>query len=261
MKIALLLPLLASSLALAEPQPLLGEVGHGQRLFSAHCASCHGADARGGSATASLRDPAFLAMRSDADLFSAISKGQGSQMPAYPRFPELDLWDVVAFLRQGEPRVADFFPDAAFFTAKRYGKLPVVTVYGHAEGGRGPERVAQDSVSLDKLSPKDKVGYLVFFELPRGDGHGSATYGLALHRDGSIARVASSAGLQKPAVDHDYLPFVGLGHKGSGPLPKPKGKRISPKLQAALGQAFDRAMAGVASADREEKDRHWADQK
>ncbi|MHB1846919.1 MAG: c-type cytochrome [Deltaproteobacteria bacterium] len=280
---ATLVYLLLSTAALAEPA-LLGDVAHGASLFKAHCASCHGAEARQTSAgmTEALRDPAFLAMRSDEELLQAISKGSG-RMPAFPRFPELDMWDVVAWLRAGQPQVADFFPDAAFFTAKRYpldrfareraeqamgrplsaseAKLAVVTVYGRSASARGPERVPQDPVSLDKLSPKDKVGYVVFMELPRGDGKGVASYGLSLAPDGRLLRIASAYGANKPSVDRDYQPFVGLGRKGQDSLGKPRGKRVSPKVEAAIDRAYARAIEAVTMADKEEKDRHWADQK
>jgi hypothetical protein len=272
---------LASSTALADA-PLLGDVAHGATLFKAYCASCHGADGRAqGSLSGSpahrprsLRAPSFLATHSDDDLIAAIRQGSAAGMPSFPRFPQLDLWDVLAFLRQGEIQVTDFFPDAAFFMAKPYtldkdakarveeaigrslseaeSTLAVLAFYGQGHGG--PQRVGLDPVSLDKLKPKDKDGYLVFLELPRGDGRGSASYGVAMGKDGHILRIATASG-----SDRGYAPFVGLGHKGRDVLLKPKGKRIPPKVEAEFGRAFVRALEAVTMFDKEERDRHWAD--
>ena len=278
---------LCGATALAEA-PLIGDAAHGATLFKVSCAACHGVEGRGGARSANLRDPAFLAARSDDELAQAIVKGVpatggASAMPAFPGFPQLDRWDIVAFLRQGEPRVTDYFPDAALFTAKSYkldeyardrakaalgrplsegeSTLTVVTFYGHGNGGAGPKWVDQDPVSLDALSPKDKAGYLVFVELPREDGRGSAAYGLALDRDGKLMKIASGAGLARPALDREYQSFVGLGHKGQDALVKPRGKRVAPKVQAAFDRAFIRVLEAVTMADKDERDRHWADQK
>jgi hypothetical protein len=219
-----------------------------------------------------------LATHTDAELTDFIVKGDPGGMPSFPHFPELDLWDVLAFLRQSEIRVTDFFPTAAFFTAKPYtldadakkraaeaighdlsgaeATLAVLTFYGHVEGGgAGPLRVGDQPAELDKLKPKDKVGYLLFLELPRGDGKGDAKYGVALAKDGHILRIASQGG----SIDKAYQPFVGLGHKGSDALIKPKGKRESPKFETAFSHAFVRAIEAVTMFDKDERDRHWAD--
>ncbi len=268
----------------AEP-PLLGDIGHGRALFAAYCASCHGTDGRAQGdlpghppvRPVSLRSSALLAIRSDDQLMASILHGTPKGMPAYPRFPALDLWDVVAFLRQGELRVTDFFPEAAFFTGKAYpldddakqriadalgedpsaaaATLTVLGFYGHSE--MGPQAVAQDPVSLDRLKPRDKIGYLVFVDLPKGSG--SATYGIALGRDGRILKIASEEGLATPSSDRAYQPFVGLGHKGKDVLLHPKGKRVPPRLEKAFGRAFVRVLEALTMYDKEERDRHWAD--
>ncbi|MHB8419722.1 MAG: c-type cytochrome [Myxococcales bacterium] len=278
---ALVAAFLASGAALADA-PVLGDAAHGAALFHAHCASCHGADGRATGTLsghpahrpASLRAPSFLATRSDDDLIQAVRKGSSAGMPSFPRFPGLDLWDVLAFLRQGEIAITDFFPSAALFTAKAYtldenakgraeqaigrpltaaeSTLAVLAFYGQGSGG--PQRVGQDPVSLDKLKPREKDGYLVFLDLPRGDGKGSASYGVALAKDGHILRIAT-----KDGPDRGYQPFLGLGHKGQDVLLKPKGKRIPPKVEADFDQAFVRALEAVTMFDKEERDRHWAD--
>ena len=52
---------------------------------------------------------------------------------------------------------------------------------------------------------------------------------------------------------------MGLGHKGSDALIKPKGKRESPKFETAFSHAFVRAIEAVTMFDKDERDRHWAD--
>jgi hypothetical protein len=262
----------------------LGDPVHGAALFKNYCASCHGADGRAQGELSghppqrpeSLRDPSVLATNTDAELTDFIVKGDPGGMPSFPHFPQLDAWDVIGFLRQGEIRITDFFPSAAFFTAKAYtldadakkraagaighdlsrseATLAVLTFYGQAEGG-GPQRVGDKPDELDKLKPKDKDGYLVFLELPRGDGKGEAAYGVSLAKDGHILRIASESGVP----DKAYLPFVGLGHKGSDALVRPKGKKEPPKFETAFSHAFVRAIEAVTMFDKDERDRHWAD--
>jgi hypothetical protein len=274
---------LSAGPALADPVAI-GDVVHGAALFKSYCAGCHGADGRAeGELTAhppqrpeSLRAPSVLATNTDAELIAYIVKGDPGGMPAYPHFPQLDGWDVLAFLRQGEIRITDFFANAAFFTAKGYKldadaqkraaqaigrdleeseeSLPVLGFYGEAEGSRtGPQRVGDDPVELDKLMPKDKDGYLVFLDLPRGDGKGEAPYGVSLDRDGRILRIANASG----TPDKAYQAFIGMGHKGSYALLKPK--KVPPKIEAAFSRAFVVALVAVDMFDKEERDRHWAD--
>ncbi len=286
---------LCSGLALAE-LPTVGDRDNGERLFRVQCAACHGADGRGGGVLAgrlpspvgNVRDAAFLATQSDESLRALILKGDAqkagaSAMPGAPWLSSLEVADVIAFLRHGALRVTDFFPQARFLTAKTYpldkgtqdrlqkllGRalgagethVTVVTLYGDGHPG-GPEVVPDDPVQLDKLEPKDRKGYLVFGELPQGKGR--AVFGIALDREGAVKKVQSVAGLQAPAQDKPYEAFVGLGDKKAPAALKPKAKGkaapTAPELKA-FNDAYLRGLEGVGFADREEKDRHWADTK
>jgi len=137
-----------------------------------------------------------------------------------------------------------------------------VTFYGDGND-KGPVFVPQDPVQLDKLSPKDRKGYVVFVELPQGKGH--STMGIAMGRDGHIMAVHSEAGLTNAALDKDYQGFLGEGQKSEPETLKAvkgKGKGNSGPTAAeekAFNLEYARAIAGVAMADAEEKDRHWAD--
>jgi mono/diheme cytochrome c family protein len=277
---------------------LQGDLQNGASLFRVQCGTCHGVDGRGGGDLAdklsapvgNLRDSAFLAAHSDDDLEAAILKGVPSgkppmPMPASPWLTGLQLEDIIAFLRKDALKVSDFFPTAQYFIAKSYpldakaqervkkqagqslsaaeASISVVTIYGEGND-KGPVFVPQDPVQLDKLSPKDRKGYVVFVDLPQGKGH--TTMGIAMGRDGRVIAVRSEAGLTDPAQDKDYQAYVGQGDKG---VPEPlkaakaKGKGKTAGPTAAEDRAFNleyaRASAGIALADAEEKDRHWAD--
>jgi mono/diheme cytochrome c family protein len=290
-----LLPLLLSAAARSEA-PRLGDLENGALLIRVHCAACHGVDARGGGELASrlpvrvydLRDPAYLATRSDGALAAAIAKGGAKDkggvrvMPAFPLLSNLDLWDIIAYLRNGQLNVADFFPDARFFTAKKYTfdknaqlrlekefghslsaqdkEITLVAVFGQGTGG-GPEALPADPINLDRLLPKEKVGYLVFAELPFGQKR--VTTGLAISKDGKILKVASIGPTGSDRLVEGYQAFIGLGAKGQTDLLKPASKgKAKPGANPgdrALEEAYARGLEAIVLWDREERERHWAD--
>jgi cytochrome c oxidase cbb3-type subunit 3/ubiquinol-cytochrome c reductase cytochrome c subunit len=85
-----------------------GDPNLGQKVFTADCARCHGADgtgiATGDHHTGSLVDPAYLALISDQGLRSIVIAGEPEEgMPgwqAYPAGPltDADITNVVAWL-------------------------------------------------------------------------------------------------------------------------------------------------------------------
>lgn len=85
-----------------------GDPSQGQKVFTADCARCHGADgngiATGDRHTGSVVDPAYLALISDQGLRSIIIAGKPEEnMPgwqAYPTGPltDADITNVVAWL-------------------------------------------------------------------------------------------------------------------------------------------------------------------
>lgn len=92
-----------------------GRVRYFEKKYKAHCARCHGIDGRGGGENAEAQgvpprdftDAAFMATRSDGQLFYQILMGGGdrSGMPAYG--PESDVgwseervWKLVIFVRR-----------------------------------------------------------------------------------------------------------------------------------------------------------------
>jgi mono/diheme cytochrome c family protein len=294
----LVLPVVLVAAAANSEPPRLGDLDNGALLIRVHCAACHGADARGAGELAAklparvydLRDPAFLATRSDAALAAAISRGGAKDksgirvMPAFPLLSNLDIWDIIAYLRNGQLNVADFFPDARFFTSKKYAfdanaqarlekefghplaaqdkEMTVVAVFGQGTGSGGPEALPADPINLDRLLPKEKVGYLVFAELPSGNK--PVTTGIAIARDGKILKIGSLGAAGSNKLVEGYPGFIGQGMKGQVELlkpaaaPKSKGKAVNTG-DRALQEAYARAIEAIGLWDREERERHWAD--
>ncbi len=90
-----------------------GEPLRGGALFAAECASCHGAEGRGGPFL-SLTNAEFLASASDAYLYEGIARGRrGTPMPSYAAtLNDTQHRDLVAYLRS--KAVAPGAPPAAF---------------------------------------------------------------------------------------------------------------------------------------------------
>ena len=82
-------------------------VAQGEQLYQANCASCHGEEGEGdgddaaGLSMPDLTSQAFMAERSTADFFQAISAGVEGGMPAYgDQLSEEERWAISSFLRQ-----------------------------------------------------------------------------------------------------------------------------------------------------------------
>ncbi|HEY3449524.1 MAG TPA: cytochrome c [Myxococcales bacterium] len=277
-----------------------GDATRGTALYGLHCASCHGADGRGGGALAptlgtpappDLRDLAFLMQRSDDDLQQAIAgggkaRGGSFTMPAFgTQLAALDVWDLVAFVRQGQPSVGEYFPAAARFTAKTYtfdgdgvrrleaalgklspeeGKIVLVTAFGGDKvEGDEPVYVPHDPRLLDALKPKQKLGYLAFgrVKLPNLP---EIPVSLALNKDGAIAKISASLDAipEKERANAAKLlaGYEGQGSKKSpyeelkapGPAPvkgkKAPAKKDEPKGAAEAAKALSRTYLRTVEA-------------
>lgn len=82
-------------------------MAQGEQLYQANCASCHGEEGEGdgddaaGLSMPDLTSQAFMAERSTADFFQAISAGVEGGMPAYgDQLSEEERWAISSFLRQ-----------------------------------------------------------------------------------------------------------------------------------------------------------------
>jgi mono/diheme cytochrome c family protein len=87
--------------ARATGNPLEGDpeaVAGGRKLFEQHCSECHGQDAGGGKRGPSLRVTEVRKATAGA-LFFVLSNGVVRRgMPDWSMLPELERWQIVAFL-------------------------------------------------------------------------------------------------------------------------------------------------------------------
>ena len=86
------------------PVPLTAEhfsndVRAGGKLFSQHCAACHGVDAQGTTRAPSLQTPLVQAMPDDA-LVQFLTDGDLRKgMPSWSRLPEERRWQLTRYLK------------------------------------------------------------------------------------------------------------------------------------------------------------------
>jgi putative heme-binding domain-containing protein len=75
------------------------EAGLGKGIFRVSCAACHGIRARGGRGP-DLTRGVYSCGDNDADLFRTIAEGiPGTDMGAYSRFSDENIWRLVAYIR------------------------------------------------------------------------------------------------------------------------------------------------------------------
>jgi mono/diheme cytochrome c family protein len=294
----------------AEAPPAIGDVHRGAQLYRLNCAACHGATGLGGAAMARSMNPApgavkgtaLLIGRTDAELHGLLAEGGPAlklspTMPAFGKaLTELELWDLIAFMRQGSYGVADFFPAGARYLVKPYtldsyaqerltkslgaavpasdATIEVVTVFnGERAAGAAPVLEPQDPVTLDSLKPKERIGYVAFVNAQLTGDTKPGPVAIATDRDGKIVKAVSLLGTADDARRDKLLAgYVGQGKKGphlpleAAPDPKsrkPKKPAKAPAADAKLtgfDAAYAVAMEGITMYDKEERDRTWADQ-
>lgn len=102
-----------------------GDAKRGAAVYATYCASCHGAEGRGGKAS-SIVDGSYLALVSDQGLRTTVIVGRPylgapdwrGNLPNKPMSPE-DVSDVVAWLAAQRPQ----FPGQPYASAKLIGEL------------------------------------------------------------------------------------------------------------------------------------------
>jgi mono/diheme cytochrome c family protein len=81
------------------PAEASSEIRAGGKLFAQHCASCHGANATGGTRAPSLHTPAVQSMP-DAALVQFLTDGNLRKgMPSWSRLPEERRWQLVRYIK------------------------------------------------------------------------------------------------------------------------------------------------------------------
>jgi putative heme-binding domain-containing protein len=86
------------AIAAANPFDNSAGVEEGRSLFQLHCSYCHGARGEGGRG-ADLTTGQYRRGGSDANLYSTVRNGIGSEMPAV-RATDDEVWKMVAFVKR-----------------------------------------------------------------------------------------------------------------------------------------------------------------
>lgn len=73
---------------------------HGQELYDANCASCHGTDGKGLVPNArNFGDVDYMRGETPVDFYTVISEGRGNEMPAFgDELSSDERWDIVSYL-------------------------------------------------------------------------------------------------------------------------------------------------------------------
>jgi cytochrome c oxidase cbb3-type subunit III len=138
-------------------EPVVGNPERGRTLYAAHCASCHGERAEGGTGTGvafsrprdwkitapALHNPGFLAAATDQMIKTTLMKGrEGTPMGSFLEqgLSERDIDDVVAFVRslENEP-----MPDSSLILEAEDAVLVMESSYDLEDTIEGVKRAAQ----------------------------------------------------------------------------------------------------------------------
>ncbi len=130
----------------------------GARLYSQHCAACHGAEGKGGVGVP-LALPDFLAQADDDYLHKTIRRGRpGRVMPAFAQISDAEVEAVVGYLRalapvDAKPVVVKASPGNAGRGATLYEKRCASCHGAHGEGSHGTGVTFSRPRDLPVLAP------------------------------------------------------------------------------------------------------------
>ncbi len=270
-----------------------GDLTEGKRLFSIHCASCHGEDGTGGGAvrtTPAARNltlPSRMNVLSDRQVYELIRQGgpslqRAATMPAFGgSLSPLELWSIVSFLRGRHLAITDFFPFAESYWGEAYTidqwgleryeqvvgePLPedeqtfvVLGIYRGTQGPDGPRLIPDDPREIAKIQRRAKVGYIVFVAMEVPGIEGEHILGISMDNNGIVYDIKANTTDEALAerIEQTLSHFVGEGRKGQREPFRARG-RLAP-LARAWTPIYFRAMEAVVMFDKAERDRHWAD--
>ena len=273
----------------------IGDIRQGSRLFDLHCRSCHGDEGKGGGAVKSeppapaLNDPSRMTLRSDGQLFAFIKMGGAKTglspvMPAYKdSLDDLEIWDIVAYLRDRHLGLPDFYPDAESFFGDEYSldewglerhellttvklkdaanKFTVLGVYKGTQGPEGARLIPDDPLALSKIDRRAKVGYVAFVKGSVPGVKGSYLFGISMDNGGLVWKIRANTDnlAAKQKLEKMLEVWEGYGNKGMK-TPFEGGRSKSERAVAkAWTEIYSRAMEAVVMYDKAERERHWAD--
>lgn len=82
------------------------DIAAGERLYGDYCARCHGADLQGTRGRPSLRSDVVQGA-TDGELFWLLKNGDLRHgMPSWSILPEAERWQILAFVKSTQQRVA-----------------------------------------------------------------------------------------------------------------------------------------------------------
>jgi mono/diheme cytochrome c family protein len=278
-----------TALLLLAARPLDGDPVHGAVLFDKHCASCHGAEGKGGSAPA-LTDGGRINGQSDQNLLTMLrgqARGKGLHKGLKDGFALLDAWDVVGYLRSRVPHVGDMFPLADRYIVKNYkvdsyalerikkslGREVSLEeasgdVFALFNTGSGSplDLVPQQPRQLDQLKRKMKVGYVVFMPFKRPEG-GEVQLAVALEaKNLTIEKLLAMdrSGNEDKDLNKQLSRFQGKGDRRLSGQAKARvavgggGKQLQ-ALETSITDVYLRVAELVTAYEVDERERTWAD--
>jgi mono/diheme cytochrome c family protein len=270
-----------------------GDLIEGGRLFTMHCAACHGETGTGEGAVRTtprardLTQPARLNLLSDRQVYDLVrqggpSLGRSQVMPAFGgSLSTLELWSLVSFLRTRHLSITDFYPFAESYWGESYTidewgleryqqvvgqPLPegqrtyvVLGIYRGTQGPEGPRLIPNDPREIAKIQRRSKVGYIVFVPMTIPGIDGEHVLGVSMDNNGIVYDI--KANTRDPAlserIERTLSEYVGEGRKGQREPFTARGPAAV--LARAWTLTYFRAMEAVVMFDKAERDRHWAD--
>ncbi|MDF1564156.1 MAG: cytochrome c [Deltaproteobacteria bacterium] len=273
----------------------IGDLRQGARLFDLNCRSCHGDGGNGKGviqsepASPALNDPSRMTLLSDKQVFSYIKTGgeKSGRSPVMPAFADslddLEIWDIVAYLRDRHLGLPDFYPDAESFFGDTYtidewglerhealtgvkikkadNEYTVLGVYKGTQGPDGARLIPDDPLALSKIDRRAKVGYVSFVKGSVPGVKGTFLFGISMDNGGLVWKIRANTDdkAAKAKVEKILSVWEGYGNKGlKDPFEGGRSKQER-AVAKAWTEIYSRAMEAVVMYDKAERERHWAD--
>lgn len=286
--------------------PVEGDPINGGRMFRLHCAACHGLGAEGdgalgkslAQAPTNLRDGGFTWAHTNDELLSRM-RGEmlSPKAPTHGRgLTELELRDLVEWIKEPVPVLSTFFPAATQYVAREQtfdddaeerfekviGREPTdsektMVLFALMKGeqnedGRfampGPEgavKIANNPQSLYVAKPRRRMGFVGY--VPLNLKQGRFMIALALNRSMVITGIASvptadpKSEKLRAQLDRTLQSFVGAGGRAGKKtiVPQTRGVSAAADVLQEMEKAYALVLEAGAMYQKEERDRFWAD--
>lgn len=303
--LAALTPVVAQANDVMAP-PVEGDPINGGRLFRLHCSACHGLQGEGDGVLGinlarpptNLRDGGFIWAHTTDELLSRM-RGEmlAPKAPTHGRgLTELELRDLVEWIKEPVPELSSFFPAATHYVARKQtfdedaedrfekvvGREPTesertMILYALMKGeknddGRfampGPEgavKIADTPQALYAAKPRRRMGFVGY--VPLNLKQGRFMIAMALNRTMNITGIISVPTADAKSeklrlqLDRTLQSFVGAGGRAGKKVivPQQRGVRAAPDVLQEMEKAYMLVLEAGAMYQKEERDRFWAD--